>query len=107
MAGTVHIFQIVEPAAAPLLHLGVLCDGERHVRLEGHEAPVQIREGEDLLVREKAAVLLVEPIFFKAAHVIVAETGALIQLPQLQGQPLLRPQKIQIQFQGSPSSQLI
>ena len=107
LAGTVYIFQIIEPSAAPLLHLGIFRDGERHVRLEGHEAPVQIRKGEDLLVGEKAAVLLIESVFLKPAHVVVAETSALIQLPQLQGKPLLRPQKIQIQFQGSPSSQLI
>ena len=70
--------------------LGRLGDGEGHVRLEGQQPPVQIGEGDDLLRRKKAAVLLIQPVLLEAAHVIFAAARRFVQRPQRKGGLLLR-----------------
>ena len=104
LAGAVDVLLVVIPAAAPRLHLGVLGDGEGHIRLQRQQAAVQVREGDDLLAGEKAAVLLIQAVFLKPAHMVFLKALPLIQQPQLQRRPLLGAQDIQIQFHGDTPS---
>ena len=78
--------------------LGRLGDGKGHVRLERQQPPVQVREGDDLFRRQKAAVFLIQPILLEAAHVVFAAPRRLVQRPQPEGSPLLRLQIRQIKF---------
>lgn len=103
LTGAIHIFQIIEAAAAALLHLSVLGNGQRYIRLQSQQPPVQIREGDDLLAGEEAAVFPIQAVFLEPPHVVLAEARLLIQQPQLQRNPFLRSQNIQIQFHGSSS----
>ncbi|SCJ08302.1 Uncharacterised protein [uncultured Blautia sp.] len=100
LAGAVDVFLIVVPAAAAGPHLGILGDGEGHVRLQRQQPPVQVRKGDDLLAGKKTAVLLIETVFLEPTHVVFAEALLFIQQPQLQRCPLLGPQDVQIQFHG-------
>ena len=52
--------------------------------------------------RTGAAVLLVEAVLLKAAHAVLAEARLFIEQAEPEGQPLLGPQHIQIQFHGVP-----
>ena len=103
LTGAIHIFQIIEVAAAALLHLSVLGNGQRYIRLQSQQPAVQIREGDDLLAGEEAAVFPIQAVFLEPPHVVLAEARLLIQQPQLQRNPFLRSQNIQIQFHGSSS----
>ena len=100
LAGAVDVLLVVIAAAAAGRHLGVLGDGEGHVRLQRQQAAVQVRKGDDLLTGQKAAVLLIQAVLLEPAHVVFAEALLLIQQPQLQRHPLLGPQDVQIQFHG-------
>ena len=73
LAGAVDVLHVIVASAAAGLHLGVLGDGEGHIRLEGQQPPVQVREGDDLLAGEKPAVLLIEPVLLEAAHVVLGK----------------------------------
>ena len=86
-AGAVDVLRVVEAAARPRLHRGVLGDGEGHVRLQGQQPPVQVREGDDLLTGQEAAVLLVEAVLLEPAHVVVAEARPLVQQPAAAAPP--------------------
>ena len=83
LAGTVDVLGIVVPAAVPRLYPGVFGDGECDVRLQGQQAPVQVRKGDDLVAGEKAAVLLIQAVLLKPAHVVLAEARLLKQQPHL------------------------
>ena len=78
--------------------LGRLGDRQGHVRLERQQTAIQIGEGDDLLRGQKAPVLLIKPVFLKAAHVIFAAARRLIQRPQRKGGPLLGLQTVQTEF---------
>ncbi len=98
LRGAVYIFQVIKPPALSRLHRGVFGDGQRHIRLECQQASIQIRKGDDLLAGKKAPVLLIQAVFFKPAHPVLLKPCLLVQHPKLQGDPLLRPERIQIQF---------
>ena len=102
LAGAIDVLRVVKPPAAPLLKLGVLGDGERHIRLQRQQPPIQISKGNNLFRGQKPAVLLVEAVFLEAAHAVLPEARLLIQQPEPEGQPLLGTQDIQIQFHGVP-----
>ena len=98
LAGAVDILGVVVAPAAALLHLGVLGDGEGHVGLQRQQPPVQVREGNDLVTGKKPAVLLVQSVLLKPAHVVLPEARAFKQQPRLEGDPFLGAEHIQIQF---------
>ena len=101
--GAVDIFMIIVPqclAGGGLCRLG---DGEGHVRLERQQAAVQISKGDDLLRRKEAAVFLIQAVFLKPAHVVLAAARRLVQRPQGKGGALLGLQAFQTEFHvGSP-----
>ena len=103
--GAVDIFMIIVPqclAGGGLCRLG---DGEGHVRLERQQAAVQIGKGDDLLRRKEAAVFLIQAVFLKPAHVVLAAARRLVQRPQGKGGALLGLQAFQTEFHvGSPFS---
>ena len=94
--GAVDIFVIVVAQCLARRGLRRLGNGEGHVRFQCQQPPVQIGEGDDLLRREEAAVLLIQPVLLEPAHVIFAAARRLIQCPQRKGGPLLRLQIRQI-----------
>ena len=55
LTGTVDIFRIVKPPAAAGFHLGVFGNGKGHIRFEGQQAAIQVRERDDLLAWQKPA----------------------------------------------------
>ena len=80
--GAVDIFVIIVAQCLVRRGLRRLGNGESHVRFQCQQPPVQIGEGDDLLRREEAAVLLIQPVLFKPAHVIFVAACRLIQRPQ-------------------------
>ena len=80
--GAVDIFVIVVAQCLARRGLRRLGNGEGHVRFQCQQPPVQIGEGDDLLRREEAAVLLIQPVLLEPAHVIFAAARRLIQRPQ-------------------------
>ena len=88
--GAVDVFVIVVAQCLVRRGLGRLGNGEGHVRFQCQQPPVQIGKGDDLLRREEAAVLLIQPVLFEPAHVIFAAARRLIQRPQRERGLLLR-----------------
>ena len=80
--GAVDIFVIVVAQCLARRGLRRLGNGEGHVRFQCQQPPVQIGKGDDLLRREEAAVLLIQPVLLEPAHVIFAAARRLIQRPQ-------------------------
>ena len=88
--GAVDIFVIVVAQCLTRRGLRRLGNGEGHVRFQCQQPPVQIGEGDDLLRREEAAVLLIQPVLLEPAHVIFAAARRLVQRPQRERGLLLR-----------------
>ena len=103
LTGTVDVFRIVKASAVFRLNPGVFGNRKGNVRLQRQQTAVQVGKGDDLLAGQKPPVLLVETVFLKPAHAVLPESRPFVQQPQLQGNPLLRPQDIQIQFHGKSS----
>ena len=87
--GAVDVFVVVVFQRLAGGGLGRLGNGEGHIRLQRQQPPVQIGEGDDLLRREEAAVLLIQPVLLKPPHVVFAAPRRLVQRPQRKGRPLL------------------
>ena len=85
----VDIFVVIVPERLPLGGLRRLCDGEGHIRLESQQPPIQIGEGDDLLRRQKTPIFLIEAVFLKPTHVVLAAPRILVQCPQRERCPLL------------------
>ena len=101
--GAVDIFMIIVPQGLAGGGLRRLGDGEGHIRLERQQAAVQIGKGDDLLRRKKTAVFLIQAVFLKPAHVVLAAARRLVQCPQGKGGALLGLQTFQTEFHvGSP-----
>ena len=84
--GPVHILAVIHLLqTAPLL--GVLHNGEGHVRLQRHQPPVGVGKGQDILADQKALVLNIEVVGFKLAHLVLNISIAAVQLPQLAHHP--------------------
>ena len=75
-AGAADLLCIIILFAFPGGGLGVLGDRKRYVRLDGAQLAVQVGKGNDLGIRKKAFILLIERIFLKmrAAKFAVACT---------------------------------
>ena len=78
--------------------LSRLGDGQGHVRLQGQQTAIQVGKGDDLFRRQKASILLIQPVFLKAAHVVFAASRRLVQRPQRKGCTFLRLQIRQIKL---------
>ena len=89
-AGAVHVFDVIVFFALTGGGLGIFCNAQGHVRLQGQQPPVQVGEGNHLVAGEKPPVLLIQAVFLKAAHVELAVPRLLIQCTQAQAGPLLR-----------------
>ena len=80
---------VVDPADLPVLGLGRPAEnGKGHVRLQGHQPPVQIREADDAVAHQKILVAGVEVIFLKTAHAEAAVALGSVKPPELQRRPL-------------------
>ena len=75
-----------------------LGNGEGHVRLEGQQTAIQIGKGDDLLGRQKAAVLLIQAVLLKPAHMILAAARRFVQGAQRKGGALLGLQVCNAEF---------
>ena len=75
-----------------------LGNGEGHVRLEGQQTAIQISKGDDLLGRQKAAVLLIQAVLLKPAHMILAAARRFVQGAQRKGGALLGLQVCNAEF---------
>ena len=75
-AGAADLLCIIILFAFPGGGLGVLGDRKRYVRLDGAQLAVQVGKSNDLRIRKKALILLIERIFLKmgAAKFAVACT---------------------------------
>ena len=83
-AGAADFLVVVKAPALAGGGLGRLGDGQRHVRLDGPQLAVQVGKGDDLGIRQKALVLLVQGVFLKAGAAVLAVTRLLIQRAQAQ-----------------------
>ena len=83
--------------------LGVFDDGKRHVRLERHELAVHIRKRQHVFARQKALVAHVQVVFLKLVDLVRQVAAALVHLPQLDGNPLIRPQIMHLSLRLSSS----
>ena len=101
--GTVDIFVVVVAQGLAGGGLGRLGNGQGHVRLEGQQTAVQVGEGDDLLRRQKAAVLLIQAVLLKAAHVVLAAACRLVQAAQRKGGALLWLQMLQTELHFASS----
>ena len=70
--GAVDVLVVVVAQGLAGGGLGRFGNGKGHVRLEGQQTAVQVGEGDDLLGRQKAAVLLIQAVLLKAAHMVLA-----------------------------------
>ena len=86
-AGAVDLFVIIIFFTLSGGRLDIFGDGQGHIGLEGQQPSVQIGKGQHLLGGEKASVVLIQAVLFKAAHVIFAVTGPFGQGPQLKSRP--------------------
>ena len=93
--GAVDVLTVIKALCLAGGGLGALGDGQGDVRFEGQQPPVQIGEGDDLPRRQEALVFLIEGVFFKLAHVILAAPCPLVQGPQPEGGPLLGLQQVE------------
>ena len=84
-AGAADLLIIIKALALPCRGLGRLGDGQRYVGLDGPQLAVQVGEGDDLCVRQKALILLIQGVFLKAGRAVFAVAGLLIQGTQAEG----------------------
>jgi hypothetical protein len=62
------------------------------------QPPVQVRKGDDLLGRQKAAVGLIQAVLLKPAHMILAAARRFVQGAQRKGGALLGLQVCKAEF---------
>ena len=80
---------------------GGLCrlgNGKGHVRLEGQQAAIQVGKRDDLLRGEETAVLLIQAILLKPAHVVFAAARRFVQRAERKGGTLLGLQPCKIKL---------
>ena len=78
LAGAVDRLVVVHLPGAGLPLPGVLDDGEGHVRLQGHDDPPGIGEGDHPVADQEVLVADVEVILLKLAHLKTAVAVLLI-----------------------------
>ena len=101
--GAVDVLTVIEPFGLPRRRLGALGNREGDVRLQSQQAAVQIGKGDDLPRGQKCLVLLVQGVFFKLAHMVLAAARRFVQGTQSKGGPLLGLQEGKFKFHGSSS----
>ena len=84
-AGTADFLIIIKAFALAGGGLGCLGDGQRHVRLDGPQFAVQVGKGDDLRVRQKALVLLIQGVLLKPGGAVFAIAALLVQGTQAEG----------------------
>ena len=92
--GAVDVFAVIKALGLARGGLGALGNGQGDVRLQGQQPPVQVGEGDDLPRRQETLVFLIEGVFFKLAHVVLAAARRLVKGPQPKGGPLLGLQQV-------------
>ena len=101
--GAVDVFVVVVPQCLARRGLRRLGDGQGHIRLERQQTAVQIGKGDDLLRRQKAAVLLIQAVLLEPPHVVLAAACRLVQAAQCKGGALLWLQMLQTELHFAPS----
>ena len=87
-----HALDVIHLLAALPAGLRVLSDSQRHVRLERHQAAVQIRKGQHILAEKEAFIGRVKAVFLKTAHPVSPVAIALIKTPQPERRRLRLPE---------------
>ena len=101
--GAVDVLVVVVSQRLARGGLRRLGDGQGHVRLERQQTAVQIGKGDDLLRRQKAAVLLIQAVLLEPSHVVLAAACRLVQAAQRKGGALLWLQMLQTELHFAPS----
>ena len=84
--------------------LGRLGNGQRYVGLDGPQLAVQVGEGDDLCVRQKALILLIQGVFLKAGRAVFAVAGLLIQGTQAEGRLFGGGKAVEFDLHNIPTS---
>ena len=103
-AGAADLLIIIKALALPCCGLGRLGDGQRYVGLDGPQLAVQVGEGDDLCVRQKALILLIQGVFLKAGRAIFAVAGLLIQGTQAEGRLFGGGKAVEFDLHNIPTS---
>ena len=101
--GAVDVLVVVVPQRLARRGLRRLGDGQSHVRLERQQTAVEVGKGDDLLRRQKAAVLLIQTVLLEPSHVVLAAACRLVQAAQCKGGALLWLQMLQTELHFAPS----
>ena len=101
--GAVDVFVVVVPQRLARHGLRRLGDGQGHVRLERQQTAIEVGKGDDLLRRQKAAVLLIQAVLLEPPHVVLAAACRLVQAAQRKGGTLLWLQMLQTELHPAPS----
>ena len=103
-AGAADLFIIIEALALPCRGLSRLGNGQRYVGLDGPQLAVQVGEGDDLCVRQKALILLIQGVFLKAGCAVFAVAGLLIQGTQAEGRLFGGGKAVEFDLHNIPTS---
>ena len=103
-AGAADFLIIIKAFAFAGGGLGRFGDGQRHVRLDGTQLAVQVGKGDDLRVRQKALILLIQGVFLKPGSAVLAVAALLIQGTQAEGRLLGGGEILQCQLHDVPTS---
>ena len=101
--GAVDVLVVVVPQRLARHGLRRFGDGQGHIRFECQQTTVQIGKGDDLLRRQKAAVLLIQAVLLEPSHVVLAAACRLVQAAQRKGGALLWLQMLQTEPHPAPS----
>ena len=101
--GAVDVLVVVVPQRLARRGLRRLGDGQGHIRLERQQTAIQIGKGDDLLRRQKAAVLLIQAVLLEPSHVVLAAACRLVQAAQRKRGALLWLQMLQTELHFAPS----
>ena len=103
-AGAADLLIIIKALALPCRGLGRLGDGQRYVGLDGPQLAVQVGEGDDLCVGQKALILLIQGVFLKAGRAVFAVAGLLIQGTQAEGRLFGGGKAVEFDLHNIPTS---
>ena len=103
-AGAADLLIIIKALALPCRGLGRLGDGQRYVGLDGPQLAVQVGEGDDLCVRQKALILLIQGVFLKAGRAVFAVASLLIQGTQAEGRLFGGGKAVEFDLHNIPTS---
>ena len=103
-AGAADLFIIIKALALPCRGLGRLGNGQCYVGLDGPQLAVQVGEGDDLCVRQKALILLIQGVFLKAGRAVFAVAGLLIQGTQAEGRLFGGGKAVEFDLHNIPTS---